>query len=877
MFTSLRSTLLISIMLLLCTLIAHAGLPQTMNYQGNLKGADGTPVNGSRTMTFAIYSSTGGSGSLWQQQQAVPVNNGSFSVVLGGGDPPQPIALPFDKQYFLGVTVLPDQEMIPRQILTSSPYAFRAAVGDTVKDKAITTEKIADGAVTSDKLSANIVQLDNDQSVTGIKSFAPSSGTVPFTVGPSATGVVPNLNAEMVGGKKIGDMDSRYIDPTRPLPNTQQLATLRWDQLRGGSATITVGTNPNALVFDGSSIWVANLNGNSVMKINPVTGMVSQTISVVRPFALAFDGSSIWMSNSNGNSVMKINPTTGVVGPPIAVGTYPTALAFDGSSIWVANYMSGSVMKINPTTGEVSQTISVGAYPTALAFDGSSIWVTKYDSSSVVKINPTTGGVSTPITVGAYPSALVYDGSNIWVANYVSNSVMKINPVTGEVGPPIIVGANPTALAFDGSSIWVTNNGNSSVMKINPVTGVVSSPITVGPSPIALAFDGSNIWVASYNSNSIMKLAAAGQPVGPLSVGTAQLNDAVITETKIANGAVTPDKLSVNVVLLDNIQTITGIKNFAPSSCTVPFTVGAEAIGVVSNLNAEMVGGKKLVDLDNRYLDPTRPVPNAQQLATLRWDQVLGSNTISVGNRPTALAFDGTSLWVANYAGNSIMKINPATGVVSQTINVGINPIALALDGISIWVANYSSNSVMKINPATGAVSSQITVGSNPSALAFDGNSIWVANINSNNVMKINTVTGAVSPPITVMSPYALSFDGSSVWVANSNGSIVMKINPVTGVVAPPIAVGAYPSSLAFDGSSIWVANSGSNSVMKINPATSAVGPPIIVGSYPKDLAFDGSSIWVANNVSNSVIFHEHSPTWFSHPFTQARRAELVR
>jgi hypothetical protein len=24
------------------------------------------------------------------------------------------------------------------------------------------------------------------------------------------------------------------------------------------------------------------------------------------------------------------------------------------------------------------------------------------------------------------------------------------------------------------------------------------------------------------------------------------------------------------------------------------------------------------------------------------------------------------------------------------------------------------------------------------------------------------------------------------------------------------------------------------------------------------------------------VIFHEHSPTWFSTPFTQARRAELV-
>ena len=43
-----------------------------------------------------------------------------------------PLDLPFDVQYWLGVAVDPDAEMLPRHALVTAPYAFRAAVADSV-------------------------------------------------------------------------------------------------------------------------------------------------------------------------------------------------------------------------------------------------------------------------------------------------------------------------------------------------------------------------------------------------------------------------------------------------------------------------------------------------------------------------------------------------------------------------------------------------------------------------------------------------------------------------------------------------------------------------------------------------------------------------
>lgn len=102
-----------------------AQVPRTINYQGYLTDAAGTPKNGSFSMAFKLYSASGGGTSLWSEiQPAVAVANGLFNVALGSVTP---LALAFDTQYYLGVAVGADPEMTPRPALTSSPYALMAA------------------------------------------------------------------------------------------------------------------------------------------------------------------------------------------------------------------------------------------------------------------------------------------------------------------------------------------------------------------------------------------------------------------------------------------------------------------------------------------------------------------------------------------------------------------------------------------------------------------------------------------------------------------------------------------------------------------------------------------------------------------------------
>jgi hypothetical protein len=101
---------------------ANAAIPYTVNYQGYLTNAIGSPVNGTVSMTFSLYTAASGGTALWTEPQNVIVSNGIYSVILGSVSTLTPVA--FDVPYWLGVRVGSDAEMTPRVQLTSVGYAF---------------------------------------------------------------------------------------------------------------------------------------------------------------------------------------------------------------------------------------------------------------------------------------------------------------------------------------------------------------------------------------------------------------------------------------------------------------------------------------------------------------------------------------------------------------------------------------------------------------------------------------------------------------------------------------------------------------------------------------------------------------------------------
>jgi hypothetical protein len=102
----------------------YSQVPPNLSYQGMLTGSGDEAVeDGIYEMHFSLYTETEPSTSLWSETQSVTVVNGVFNAILGTVNP---LGLPFDEQYYLGIAFGEGPELSPRIALTSSAYSFRA-------------------------------------------------------------------------------------------------------------------------------------------------------------------------------------------------------------------------------------------------------------------------------------------------------------------------------------------------------------------------------------------------------------------------------------------------------------------------------------------------------------------------------------------------------------------------------------------------------------------------------------------------------------------------------------------------------------------------------------------------------------------------------
>ncbi len=157
---------------------AFSEVPKQINYQGYLTNDVGSPVEGDIQMVFSIYDVPTAGTALWWEDQTVLVINGIYNVQIGQDPTSNPFpANLFDGQRWLGVTVESDAEMMPRQSLTSTPFAMRAAVPDSVEDGVIETIHLASYAVTGDKIDNGAVSSSHIQDGSVITEILDDDGS----------------------------------------------------------------------------------------------------------------------------------------------------------------------------------------------------------------------------------------------------------------------------------------------------------------------------------------------------------------------------------------------------------------------------------------------------------------------------------------------------------------------------------------------------------------------------------------------------------------------------------------------------------------------------------------------------------------------------
>jgi hypothetical protein len=77
---------------------------------------------------------------------------------------------------------------------------------------------------------------------------------------------------------------------------------------------------------------------------------------------------------------------------------------------------------------------------------------------------------------------------------------------------------------------------------------------------------------------------------------------------------------------------------------------------------------------DTPEIGVTYSTKNPSQIAILHWYDANLTTTFTVGDGPEWMAFDGANLWVANFNGNNVTKLQVSTGKVLGKYAVGAGP-----------------------------------------------------------------------------------------------------------------------------------------------------------------------------------------------------------
>jgi hypothetical protein len=179
-----RNFLMIVSFLFLCTPL-FAQPPNLLNYQGRLTD-DGVPLDGERSITFSIYTTSIAGSALWTETITVTINDGVFNVLLGSNESFPADLFADNDELFLGIRVEDAEEMTPRFRIVSSVYALRASKADSVRDEAIVTSSLADGVVTTAKLAARpILVQETIGSFSNLQTAATEFGSVTINAGSS--------------------------------------------------------------------------------------------------------------------------------------------------------------------------------------------------------------------------------------------------------------------------------------------------------------------------------------------------------------------------------------------------------------------------------------------------------------------------------------------------------------------------------------------------------------------------------------------------------------------------------------------------------------------------------------------------------------------
>lgn len=259
-------------------------------------------------------------------------------------------------------------------------------------------------------------------------------------------------------------------------------------------AGFAVGRGPGALAVTDTAIWVGNVDGATISRVDRNAGQ-NAVIGVAAPVDLGVANDLLWILDPFASVVTIIRPTDATVIGNIDV--HGRAMATGDGAVWLADDIRDAVHRIDPRTRAVTTTIELPSEtgPSAIAvFDGS-VWTANSLGKTVSRIDVATLRLAVDAIVLPAPPTALAVASSVWLVAESADMLYRIDPATNRIASQQPVCDGPTHVVVSASWIWVACDGDHAVWRI-PIAGGDPSVIELDGVPGALALDGDVLWVA---------------------------------------------------------------------------------------------------------------------------------------------------------------------------------------------------------------------------------------------------------------------------------------------------------------------------------------------------------------------------------------------
>ena len=648
------------------------------------------------------------------------------------------------------------------QLTCSTPAAAAGAVAVTVTNPSTQTGTLA-SAYTYAKDAFSVIE----QATGKMNPLGALDGT-------GESGRVTNPMSAVYAGGQVYIADYANHSIRRLNPSTGQITTfaggLGIAGYQNGTGTAARFSSPRGITTDGLNLYVMDTGNGYIRRIvissgdvtsisgAGVTGYVDGTSATSRystaAESIATDGTYIYVADGGNNAIRKVTIATGdsITLAGAAAGGFvnatggaarfnnPYGITTDGTTVYVADYSNHCVRQIDIATAVV--TTFAGVCTAAGATDNVTGATARFNGPIAVTIDPTF--------------------SNVYVAEYGAHKIRRVNISTnfvssiagsyGTTGSNDGTGASarfnqPRGLATDGTDIVVSDYGNSVIRKT-----VIASGVTTTLAGIANAWGYANSTASQTRLYSPRGMAMVNNLLYVLDSGSCTLR-----EFDPSTGQMT---------------------SFAGLAYTCSVSDGTRANARFQSPAGITTDGTNLYVSDYAGQTIRKVTIATGDVTTIAGNPGLAGSTDGIGgaarfSNPRGLAYNAGFLYVADYSNHIIRRIDLATNTVTifagtagaNTTTNGVGtaarfngPYDLVSDGTYLYVVEYNGSVVRRIDIATATVTT-LTVGAgytdgplvstrftNPSSITYDGTSVlYVADLNNNSVRKLNLTTGTSS------------------------------------------------------------------------------------------------------------------------------------